>query len=49
VTPSRRKRRVYTLTPAGEDELSLLSEIIRKRMDFLMRPLLELIDQSTKS
>ncbi len=46
VTPSRRKRRVYTLTPTGEEELSLLSGIIRKRMDFLMHPLLKLIETS---
>ena len=48
-SPSRRKRRVYTLTALGERELSLLSEIVRKRMNLLMRPLLELIDQSSDS
>jgi DNA-binding PadR family transcriptional regulator len=49
VTPGRRKRRVYTLTPAGESELSFLADIIRKRMDLLMRPLLELLETSSDS
>ena len=47
VTPGRRKRRVYTLTSLGESELSFLADIIRKRMDLLMRPLLELLETSS--
>ena len=46
---SGRKRRIYTLTSKGELELSFLAEIIRKRMDLLMKPLLELLEDSSPS
>jgi DNA-binding PadR family transcriptional regulator len=49
VSPGRRKRRIYTLTSEGELELSFLAKIIRKRMDLLMRPLLELLEDSSDS
>jgi DNA-binding PadR family transcriptional regulator len=49
VSPGRRKRRVYTLTADGEKELSFLAEIIRKRMDLLMRPLLKLLEDASDS
>ena len=49
VSPGRRKRRIYTLTPEGEHELSFLAKIIRKRMNLLMRPLLELLEDASDS
>jgi len=49
VSPGRRKRRVYTLTSQGEQELFFLAEIIRKRMNLLMKPLLELLEDSNNS
>jgi DNA-binding PadR family transcriptional regulator len=49
VSSGRRNRRIYTLTSEGERELSFLAEIIRKRMNLLMKPLLELLEGSGTS